>query len=98
MADQHRRRYTCGGCMTPNVEAYIGLLIQIPLVGIFVWFSLQLISTFLKAIEQRDQAWRDFLAQQRSYDREAIAHMAQRFSDEIRTLGAEVAQFRGRNE
>lgn len=98
MADQHRGRNTRGGCMTTNMEAYVGLLIQIPLVGIFVWFSLQLIATFLKAIEQRDQAWREFLAQQRTFDREAIAHMAQRFSDEIRTLGSEVAEFRGRNE
>jgi hypothetical protein len=84
--------------MTTEMEAYVGLLIQIPLVGIFVWFSLQLIATFLKAIEQRDQAWREFLAQQRTFDREAIAHMAQRFSDEIKTLAGEVAEFRGRNE
>lgn len=84
--------------MSANVEAYIGLLIQIPLVGIFVWFSIQLINTFLKAIEERDKAWREFLAQQRLYDREAIAHMAQRFSDEIRTLAGEVSEFRGRNQ
>lgn len=84
--------------MTTEMEAYVGLLIQIPLVGIFVWFSLQLISTFLKAIEQRDQAWRDFLAQQRQFDREAIAHMAQRFSDEIRTMANEISEFRGRSQ
>lgn len=99
MADQHSGRNSTGGqLMSANIEAYIGLLIQIPLVGIFVWFSLQLITTFLKAIEQRDQAWREFLSQQRSYDREAIAHMAQRFSDEIRTLAGEVSEFRGRNQ
>ena len=99
MENKHGGRYSRKGkSMSANVEAYIGLLIQIPLVGIFVWFSLQLIATFLKAIEQRDQAWRDFLAQQRSYDREAIAHMAQRFSDEIRTLGNEVSELKGRSQ
>jgi low affinity Fe/Cu permease len=34
-----------------TVEAYIGLLIQVPLVGIFVWFALQLIHKFLSSIE-----------------------------------------------
>jgi hypothetical protein len=92
--------------MTPNLEAYIGLLIQIPLVGIFVWFSLQLISVFLKSMtdlrnsfissmDLRDREWRTYIDQERQSNHAAIAHMAQRFADEIRVLSKEVAELRG---
>jgi hypothetical protein len=80
---------------TPSIEAWVSLAIQIPIVGIFVWFSLQLISSFLKAIDQRDKSWQEFLNQQRDADRASIANMAARFADEIRTLGKEVAELRG---
>jgi hypothetical protein len=92
--------------MTQNTETYIGLLIQIPLVGIFVWFSLKLISTFLqhltdmrnaylKNLEDQSREWRVFLEQERKASHEATAHMAQRFADEIRTLGKEIAGING---
>ena len=94
--------------MTANLEAYIGLLIQIPLVGIFVWFSLQLISIFLKSMtdlrnsfinsmDMRDKEWRLYIDQERINNHNAIAHMAQRFADEIRVLSKEVAELRGRS-
>jgi len=72
---------------------YIGLLIQIPLVGIFVWFSLKLIDSFLKAIDARDLQWRAFIEQERIADRQAIAHMAERFANEIRNLADEISKF-----
>ena len=78
-----------------NVEPYVGLLIQVPLVGIFVWFALALIKMFNESIDKRDVAWRDFLEQQRKSNNEAIAHMAERFADEIKTTGKEVAALRG---
>jgi len=78
-----------------NVESYIGLLIQVPLVGIFVWFALQVIKTFTESIERRDKAWQDFLEQQRKSNAESVAHMAQRFADEIRNVGKEVSELRG---
>jgi hypothetical protein len=89
-----------------GTEAYIGLLIQVPLVGIFVWFSLKIVSIFMASLdlrdrqwttslESRDKQWQDFLEQQRKANNEAIAHMAQRFSDEIKQLGKEVAELRG---
>ena len=81
-----------------NIESYIGLLIQIPLVGIFVWFSLQLISIFLKSLDARDQQWRLFIEQERRANHEAIANMAARFSDEIRVLGKEVSELRGQRQ
>ena len=91
--------------MTPTiqVDAYIGLLAQIPLVAIFVWFSLQLIAVFLKSISelrntfvdsitQRDKEWMTFLEQERKANHEAIGHMAERFADEIRILGKAVSE------
>ena len=82
--------------MSTTLEGWIGLLVQIPLVGIFVWFSLQLISYFLKSIDTRDQAWREFMNQQREANNMAIQHMATRFSDEIRALGKEIAELKGK--
>lgn len=81
--------------MTPSTEAWISLAIQIPLVGIFVWFSLQLISYFLNSIDKRDAAWREFINSQREANNLSIANMATRFSDEIRILGKEIAELRG---
>jgi hypothetical protein len=79
-------------------DTYISLLIQVPLVGIFVWFSLRLISVFLASLEKRDAQWQAFLEEQRKASHEAIAHMAGRFSDEIKALAKEVAEIRGKIE
>jgi hypothetical protein len=98
-------------------ETWISLAIQIPLVGLFIYFSILLIDKFLKSIESivktfgatvdsitksfvestdsRDQAWRDFFNSQREQNNAAIAHMAERFSTEIRVIGKEVAEIRG---
>lgn len=78
-----------------NIDQYIGLLIQIPLVGIFVWFSLQLISIFLKSIDARDQQWRQWMELERKTGHEATAHMAAHFADEIHVLSKEVSELRG---
>jgi hypothetical protein len=78
-----------------NVDAYIGLLIQIPLVGIFVWFSLRLIDLFLKSLDLRDAQWKEFIKQEREASNIAITHMAQRFADEIRSLSKEISILNG---
>lgn len=78
----------------PNIEPYLSLLIQIPLVGIFVWFSLQLINIFLKSIDARDAQWKMWLETERKANQEAVSHMAQRFADEIRNLSKEIAELR----
>jgi hypothetical protein len=72
----------------------VPLLIQIPLVGIFVWFSLRLVDVFLKNIDTRDAQWKLFIEQERKANHDAIAHMAERFSDEIRNLANEIAQIK----
>lgn len=104
--------------MTPEVESWITLAIQVPLVGLFIYFSIVMIDRFLKSIaeltrsfsetvaklttnfvdssDKRDAAWRDFFNQQREANNSAIQSMAARFSDEIRTLGKEVSELRGR--
>jgi len=75
-------------------ETYIGLLIQVPLVGIFVWFSLRIVDIFMKSLDKRDGQWQEFLEQQRTANADAIAHMAGRFADEIKALGKEVSALR----
>lgn len=69
---------------------YISLLIQIPLVGIFVWFSLRLVDVFLRDLEARDRQWREFIQQERIASHAAIAHMAERFANEIRNLSSQI--------
>lgn len=90
------------------VTDYIGLLIQVPLVGIFVWFALQLVRLFNDTITKRDDAWRVFLEQQEEASRSflkqnadastaAIQQMTARFADEIRNLTKEITELRRRN-
>ncbi len=78
-----------------NTEAYISLLIQVPLVGAFIWFALRLISIFMASLDRRDASWQTFLEQQRKQNNDAIASMAARFADEIRTMGKELSEIKG---
>ena len=81
---------------TPTgLEAWVGLAVQIPVVALFVWFSLQIISYFLKSIDARDEQWRIFFNQQREANNQSIQSMAARFADEIRVMGKEIAELRG---
>jgi len=81
--------------MTPEL---IGLFVQIPLVGIFVWFSLQLIATFLKAIDARDQQWRAWMETERHANNEALKNMAERFANEIRNLQQRIGELSSKIE
>lgn len=74
---------------------YISLLVQIPLVGIFVWFALRLVNSFQASLENRDAQWQAFLEEQRTAFHDALTTMGNRFGDEIRTLAKEVAELRG---
>lgn len=49
-----------------NWTPFISLAIQIPLVGVFIWFTLQLQKRHDESQGQRDKDWRDFVTQQRS--------------------------------
>lgn len=100
-----------------SIENWITLAIQVPLVGLFIYFSITMIGKFLESLDKsiktfaltievitktytdsddrRDGAWREFMNQQREANAAAISNMAQRFSDEIRALGKEIAELRG---
>jgi hypothetical protein len=79
-----------------NLSSYLGLLVQVPLVGIFVWFSLKLVGLFLAALDKRDEQWQQFIAQQQAMAQEATRNMAVRFADEIRVLGKEISELKGK--
>ena len=59
------------------METYIGLLIQVPLVGVFIWFALRLVDIFLKSLEQRDGQWQSFLREQREANNMAMGRLAE---------------------
>ena len=69
------------------MESWISLLIQVPLVGIFVWFTLQITRNFQASQEKRDQEWREFLIEQRQANNLALARLA----EEIKTITHELA-------
>ena len=69
------------------MESWISLLIQVPLVGIFVWFTLQITRNFQASQEKRDQEWREFLVEQRQANNLVLARLA----EEIKTITHELA-------
>jgi len=80
--------------MNTNTEAYIGLLVQIPLVGMFIWFTLRQNKDFLTAMEKRDDQWREFLRAQTESMNSAISRIA----EEVQLMGRELSELRGRND
>jgi hypothetical protein len=71
-----------------NFEGYIGLLIQVPLVGVFIWFALKLVSTFLESLEHRDLQWQSFLKEQREANNMAIGRLA----EELKTINTNIGR------
>jgi hypothetical protein len=65
-----------------GIEPWINLLIQIPLVGIFVWFTLERDKRAQANEVERDTQWRDFLKEQRVANNEALGRLA----EEIKNL------------
>lgn len=77
------------------------LAVEIPVVIVFVWFSLRLVGTFVATLEKRDhsqqefistrdKAWQDFLEHQRVEDRKTMMSLG----DTIKDIGAKVSQNR----
>lgn len=58
-------------------ETWLNLLIQIPLVGIFVWFSLNQQKLHSVSQEKRDSEWRDFLREEREANNTALGRIAE---------------------
>ena len=77
-----------------DYEAYIGLLVQVPLVGMFIWFTLRQNKDFLTAMEKRDDQWREFLRAQTESMNSAISRIA----EEVKLMSRELSELRGRND
>ena len=67
-------------------EAIANLLIQIPLVGIFIIFILEWSKRMDKAILERDEKWRDFLREERSLRAEMLRALAEEIQNNTETL------------
>lgn len=65
-----------------NLETMGPLLIQIPLVAAFMWFTLKLNEANSRAQTKRDQEWREFLQEERKLRNEGMARLA----EEIKSL------------
>ncbi len=66
------------------------LLAQIPLVGIFIWFVLEMMKRYSEERTYRDTQWREFLKDLRDAQNAAVARLA----EEIKCIAIEVAQMR----
>lgn len=71
-----------------TTDAWVSLLIQVPLVGIFIWFTLKLNEQNQTAATKRDDEWRGFLKEQREASNAALARIA----EEVKTLSNQQAQ------
>ena len=80
--------------MEAALNSYIGLLIQVPLVGMFIWFTLRQNKDFLTAMERRDEQWREFLNNHTESTNQAIGRIA----EEVKHLAREVSEMRGREK
>ncbi len=58
-------------------EYAISLLVQIPLVGIFVWFTLEIMKRQERSNDRRDDQWREFLKDQAEQYNSAISRIAE---------------------
>lgn len=59
----------------------ISLLVQIPLVGIFVWFTLRMSSDYRADTNRRDDQWQKFIEQQNEVWRNFIRELVERSSE-----------------
>jgi len=64
--------------MDPNL---ISLLVQIPLVGIFVWFTLRMSADYRADTNRRDDQWQKFIEQQNELWRNFIRELVERSSE-----------------
>lgn len=72
-------------------EYLVNLLVQIPLVGVFIWFILERDKRSDAALSERDKQWREFLAEQREQNNNAISRLA----EEIKGISSQVSSLNG---
>jgi hypothetical protein len=72
-------------------ESAIQLLLQLPIVGIFVFFILEWSKRMEKSQEDRETKWREFLRE----EREQRSENARRLAEEIKSVSQEVSRMSG---
>jgi hypothetical protein len=72
-------------------ETLINLLVQIPLVGIFIWFILERDKRSDTQTATRENQWMNFLREQREQNNAAIARLA----ENIESISHEVSRLNG---
>lgn len=63
-----------------QVTDIVSLLTQIPLVGLFIWFTLRLSGDYRADAEKRDKQWQTFIEQQNELWRGFIRDLVERSS------------------
>lgn len=85
-----------------NLDAIISLMIQLPVIGIFIWYNERRDArqtdredkrddANVKERELRDKEWRDYLREQREQNNAALGRLA----DELKVIAEKVAQLHG---
>lgn len=59
-------------------QEIVQLLIQVPLLGVFVWFTLKLSGDFRADTAKRDEQWQKFIEQQNELWRNFIRELVER--------------------
>lgn len=87
---------------TPSFDAIISLLIQLPVIGIFIWYNERRDKrqsdredkrdeSIKNERESRDKEWRDYLKEQREQNNIALGRLA----EEIKDIAEKVAHLHG---
>lgn len=74
-----------------GMDTWLNLLVQIPLVGIFVWFILERDKRSNASQLERDKEWRDFMREQREAHTSSISRLA----EEIKAINGQVGMVAG---
>ncbi len=61
---------------------WLSVLVQVPLVAVFIYFALQQQKQFNLYLERREEAWRDFLKE----ERDALVRALDALTDEVRAV------------
>ena len=71
-------------------QEWISLLLQVPLVGVFIYFALQQQKIFNAYLERREESWQRFLRE----ERDALIASLNRLASEVKAVNDEVKAVR----
>jgi hypothetical protein len=70
--------------------------IQIPILGAFIWYSLELLRRQQSALDKRDSQMQAFLQEQRQQDREAMIELGRLLKEHDERAVAAIARYEER--